>query len=193
LRSLPAFVQTRVTTPGAVTSRAQVRALGRQFGLTPRQVRTLMQLAGVNSAITQAARARAAYAAIPRFIHTQITTTRQMVNNPSLNKPRNFATGGSVWGPGTGTSDSIHARLSNGEFVVNARAAAKYRAQLEAINSQRFAAGGSVGGGQVAAGGGMTRIVLDAGGGVTLTGHIDNRITGRAALAATLARQGGNR
>jgi len=44
------------------------------------------------------------------------------------------ASGGSIVGPGTGTSDSILARLSNGEFVVNAKAAAKYRGVLDAIN-----------------------------------------------------------
>lgn len=33
---------------------------------------------------------------------------------------RGFATGGHVIGPGTGTSDSINARLSNGEYVVRA-------------------------------------------------------------------------
>lgn len=58
-----------------------------------------------------------------------------------------FAGGGDVTGPGTGTSDSIVARLSNGEFVVNAKAAAKHRPVLEAINSDRvsaFAVGGPV-------------------------------------------------
>lgn len=45
-----------------------------------------------------------------------------------------FASGGKVSGPGTGTSDSIPAMLSNGEFVVNAAQARKYRALLEAIN-----------------------------------------------------------
>lgn len=35
-----------------------------------------------------------------------------------------FAGGGRVFGPGTGTSDSIWAKLSNGEFVVRARAVA---------------------------------------------------------------------
>ena len=48
-----------------------------------------------------------------------------------------FAGGGSVWGPGTGTSDSILARLSNGEFVVNARSAERNRPILEALNSGR--------------------------------------------------------
>jgi hypothetical protein len=55
------------------------------------------------------------------------------------------ADGGLITGPGTGTSDSIPARLSDGEFVVNARATAQNRALLEAINSghlRGFAAGG---------------------------------------------------
>lgn len=56
-----------------------------------------------------------------------------------------FASGGYVSGPGTGTSDSIPARLSNGEFVINAQATAKNRPILEAINSGRgFADGGYV-------------------------------------------------
>lgn len=48
---------------------------------------------------------------------------------------KGFATGGYVSGPGSGTSDSIPARLSNGEFVVNAKATARNRQLLEAINS----------------------------------------------------------
>ncbi|MGE0022880.1 MAG: tape measure protein [Hyphomicrobium sp.] len=59
-----------------------------------------------------------------------------------------FSEGGAVQGPGTGTSDSIPARLSNGEFVVNAEATRKHRALLEAINGgagvPAFANGGSV-------------------------------------------------
>jgi hypothetical protein len=46
-----------------------------------------------------------------------------------------FSTGGPVVGPGTGTSDSILARLSNGEFVVKADMAKQYGPLLEAINS----------------------------------------------------------
>lgn len=56
--------------------------------------------------------------------------------------------GGHVRGPGTATSDSIPARLSNGEFVVNAKATRKNRAVLEAINSgsvAAFASGGFAG------------------------------------------------
>ncbi|WP_157038064.1 MULTISPECIES: phage tail tip lysozyme [Chelativorans] len=59
-----------------------------------------------------------------------------------------FSGGGKVSGPGTGTSDSIPARLSDGEFVVKASEARKHGALLEAINSGRvasFAEGGHVG------------------------------------------------
>ncbi|WP_312405224.1 phage tail length tape measure family protein [Rhizobium sp.] len=61
-----------------------------------------------------------------------------------------FSNGGDVSGPGSGTSDSIPAMLSDGEFVVNAAATRKHRALLRAINGGRvghFAAGGLVGGG----------------------------------------------
>lgn len=57
------------------------------------------------------------------------------------------ATGGRVSGPGTATSDSIPARLSNGEFVVNAAATKQNLALLQAINSgsvRGFADGGLV-------------------------------------------------
>lgn len=60
-----------------------------------------------------------------------------------------FADGGHVAGPGTPTSDSIPAMLSDGEFVVNAKATKKNRRALEMINSGRvpaFAKGGIVGG-----------------------------------------------
>lgn len=50
-----------------------------------------------------------------------------------------MAQGGPVRGPGTETSDSIPALLSNGEFVVNAKAARKHYGLLDWLNS-----GGSV-------------------------------------------------
>ena len=59
-----------------------------------------------------------------------------------------FATGGAISGPGTGTSDSIPAWLSNGEFVVSAKAVESVGLPLlNAINEghmPRFATGGSV-------------------------------------------------
>ena len=41
-------------------------------------------------------------------------------------------------GPGTGTSDSILARISKGESVVNAKATKKNREELDAINQHRY-------------------------------------------------------
>lgn len=58
------------------------------------------------------------------------------------------ATGGAIIGPGTGTSDSIPAWLSNGEYVINAAAVDKYGTGFfDAVNTRRFATGGAVGGG----------------------------------------------
>lgn len=58
-----------------------------------------------------------------------------------------FAGGGKVRGPGSSRSDSIWARLSNGEFVMRAKAVSKYGLDLmHAINSGRFAGGFNMGG-----------------------------------------------
>ena len=65
-----------------------------------------------------------------------------------------FATGGSVDGSGTGTSDSIPAMLSNGEYVLNAQAVDRLGVPfLNGLNIGRlrgFASGGLVGSGGVA-------------------------------------------
>lgn len=63
-----------------------------------------------------------------------------------------YATGGYVSGPGTGTSDSINARLSNGEFVMKAAAVRTYGADfMNALNQMQIARpsyqGGSAAGG----------------------------------------------
>lgn len=62
-----------------------------------------------------------------------------------------YATGGHVIGPGTGTSDSIPAWLSNNEFVMTARTVDHYGVGfMTAINQRKlpkFANGGRVGGG----------------------------------------------
>jgi TP901 family phage tail tape measure protein len=68
------------------------------------------------------------------------------------------STGGLLSGPGSSTSDSISARLSNGEYVINAASTKKYQSLLKAINEgtldsqlnnpspPAFAKGGQVGG-----------------------------------------------
>lgn len=74
-----------------------------------------------------------------------------------------FASGGYISGPGTSTSDSIPAMLSNGEYVINADAVSRVGAPLlDAINQGRsirhFASGGLV------SGSGGSGIILKAGG-----------------------------
>lgn len=55
------------------------------------------------------------------------------------------ATGGMIHGPGTGTSDSILAHVSNGEYVVRAAAVSHYgKNMMDAINTKKFATGGYV-------------------------------------------------
>jgi len=61
-----------------------------------------------------------------------------------------FSSGGKVSGAGTGTSDSIMAMLSNGEYVVNAATTKRWLPFLETLNSNdgrlpAFANGGMVG------------------------------------------------
>ena len=55
-------------------------------------------------------------------------------------QPAGHATGGYITGPGTGTSDSIPARLSNGEFVIRSEAVKRYGTNfLNAVNDGTFA------------------------------------------------------
>lgn len=60
-----------------------------------------------------------------------------------------YATGGLVSGPGTGTSDSIFARLSNGEYVMQASAVSMFGTglldQMNAGQLPAFAMGGGIG------------------------------------------------
>jgi hypothetical protein len=72
------------------------------------------------------------------------------INSPSIggSDASAFATGGFVSGPGTATSDSIPAWLSNGEFVMNANAVRHFGVNfMQQLNSRKipaFATGGLV-------------------------------------------------
>lgn len=81
------------------------------------------------------------------------------VQPPEMPEP-NLARGGMIGGMGTGTSDSVSARLSKGESVINARSTRMFRSQLSAINQ----AGGGRGfdGGLDEGSGGMTSGVVKA-------------------------------
>lgn len=78
------------------------------------------------------------------------------------------ATGGFIRGPGTGTSDSILARLSNGEYVVRAAAVRRYGTNLlDRLNGLQlpvFADGGLVSSIQPQAAQSLGNVVLNIGG-----------------------------
>lgn len=98
--------------------------------------------------------------------------------------PYSFSGGGHVLGPGTSTSDSIPARLSDGEFVVKAAAVKRYGAgMLHDINAMRFAAGGGVGS---AAGGG------GAGSGAGTVVQVFNNTTATARTERSKTPEGGD-
>ncbi len=69
---------------------------------------------------------------------------------PGMQYYGSYATGGSIFGPGTKTSDSVPILASAGEFMMRAAAVDKYgMAFMRAINEgklPRFAGGGAVGG-----------------------------------------------
>lgn len=76
-----------------------------------------------------------------------------------------FATGGFVSGPGTSKSDSIHARLSKGEYIMSADTVSRFgKGFFDMINgggrprNGGFANGGSVSGGNI--GGGFTQTII---------------------------------
>lgn len=136
-------------------TRQQAEVYANQLGLIPGQVRTGITLYGADGAIAAAARVRAALLGIPdRYVNVFVTESRResalASNSTSGIQParkdggwigRGYAPGGWVSGPGGPRSDSIRAWLSDGEFVVNARAASDYGPLLEAINSGKMGGG----------------------------------------------------
>lgn len=126
-----------------------------RFGLTKKQARayadqvlnipavrnTEVTLSGAAAAISKAGQIAAAIAKIPGRKTTDIVVRKIGAQNDKL-----VAAGGLITGPGTGTSDSIPAMLSNGEYVVKAAAVAKYGVHtFDRLNAMRYANGGPVG------------------------------------------------
>lgn len=124
---------------------------------------TAISIANAIQGATEAAAATGLGAPIatPVFIAEMVSIVMAGITSAisTLNKAKaakeqaQFAEGGLVKGEGTSTSDSIPARLSNGEFVVNAAATRRNLPQLVAMNggwgatapgARRFAEGGWV-------------------------------------------------
>lgn len=75
------------------------------------------------------------------FIAQALSYGTSVLGNIQSVAATGFATGGYVKGPGTGQSDSINARLSNGEFVSTKQATSRYRSTLEAMNRGTYTPG----------------------------------------------------
>jgi hypothetical protein len=123
---VPPAKGTQISAPGASSARASVDALHRSISnLQNRTVtvttRQIIDKIEITHRTLQAERARATGGYVG---YADGGVAR-----------RRFPSGGQVSGPGTSTSDSIPALLSNGEYVINARATAANRPLLEAINS----------------------------------------------------------
>jgi hypothetical protein len=105
--------------------------------------------AGLNGAV---AITKAVASAPPPFNIPQIITQSALVAAQiaiiAAQKAPAFAEGGLVKGKGTGTSDSINARVSNGESIINANSTSMFAPLLSAINEigggKAFRAEGSV-------------------------------------------------
>lgn len=86
----------------------------------------------------------AIYSAFPMWASGM--TPADAANKTVFGVSKKKATGGLITGPGTGTSDSIPAMLSNGEYVINAAAVQRLgTAYLDTLNSPHYAEGGQVG------------------------------------------------
>lgn len=116
---------------------------------------------------------------LPASKSTTLTTTIRTIHetiNLGARLGQRRAAGGPVYGPGTSTSDSIPAMLSNGEYVVQAAAVNRYGlGLLHDLNAMRLAGGGLAS---------RPDVALAAGGTVT---EATNRRQFRQALKEALA------
>ncbi len=163
LQQLPALYRLAGNSSDA---RAQVNALASSFQLSRGQAAAAKTMAdrfgGSVKALrgkkvpikAETAQASAKIAAVQtqlrniqdETVHVFVKTEYQSdLSRAALRSAAGHAGGGLITGPGTATSDSIPALLSNGEFVVNAAATRRHRGLIEAINAERFASGGPVG------------------------------------------------
>ena len=112
--------------------------------------------------------------------------------NPNMVSRKRFATGGVVHGPGTGTSDSIPAMLSNGETVIPAKQSKKYGSLINGIiagNIPGFAQGKGYKNATVFMPESMNTIMGQQGSAGIATGEVANyfKQAGGAAMAPLMA------
>ena len=135
--------QLRAAAIKAGLNKTAVDKLVSAYGTLPANVTTV-----INADTAKATRAiaivKAQYDGLQAYMNTHpIETAAHFGWTPP---PLRRSGGGPVHGPGTGTSDSVKARLSNGEYVMRKAAVDRYGDSfMNAVNSGRYASGGPVG------------------------------------------------
>lgn len=115
---IPDRIATEVQVKKDAEAKAKAEELRRLYGSVPGHLYTYTSLPTADAAISAAERVRGAIVSIPRTWSTTVVIKDQNGNNVRV--PVGVSTGGYIRGAGTGTSDSIPARLSNGEYVIRA-------------------------------------------------------------------------
>lgn len=136
IKAIPGSHSTKVSTPGSSGSIGSVQTLNDKLGNVPLNTSANVVVNGIGSALSQLSQLQTALGMVRQ---TSVGTSVSLANIT------NKATGGYISGPGTATSDSIPARLSNGEYVIRASAVDHYGVGLfDQLNYQQYASGGLV-------------------------------------------------
>ncbi|WP_309633269.1 hypothetical protein [Aeromicrobium sp. SORGH_AS_0981] len=131
---------------GMGASRTQARQLADQLLRVPTSVQTKVRVDGIDYGLRALRALQDGLNNLSPFKDVTIRTTRENITRDIKvqgGTQKAMADGGRVEGPGGPRDDLIPALLSNGEFVVNARATAANLPLLERMNNAtRFADGG---------------------------------------------------
>lgn len=124
-------------------AQAKLKSLQEQLGRVPKSKSTQLN-AEVAAAKQRVAELKAQLDGVQS--KTITITTNRVTTGTADNTVGIFkAGGGRVTGPGTATSDSIPAMLSNGEYVIRAAAVKKYGVHtFDRLNAAKYATGGLV-------------------------------------------------
>ena len=141
---IPNYVETAVATPGAKLSKQEADDLNAALQDIPPELRPEIVTIGHTEGAEAAKRAIDAVQSKTVYINVQRAGLQSSVWGDD------YATGGRIIGPGTGTSDDVPIMASNGEFMVRTWAAQKIGyARMAYINRTgeipRFADGGVIG------------------------------------------------
>jgi len=135
---------------GAALEGVAVRGFGALEEAGAREIANILKIKGAFGQLASSMIADLARIAIQKAILSALPGVGSFLGFADGGRIPAFADGGPsgrIRGPGSGRSDSILARVSNGEYIINAAATARHLPLIEAINANRlpaFASGGPV-------------------------------------------------